>query len=127
MNQHDSQTALDYFTHTPHAGQIDYAADNTAMLGDPAQGMVFALALAIDHGQIKQATFQAYGGTALIASGEYLCQQIENKSIMGLSPPTAEALRQALDLPRGAIGAMVLVVQTLKRILSQWEDKHGNR
>ena len=122
-----NKTVLHYFDHTPHAGQIHYGAEYTAMLGDPTQGMVFALALQIDGQHIAQATFQAYGGTVLIACGEYLCQCIENKTITDLNIFTAEKMRQALDLPRSVIGAMILVEETLKRIVNQWENKNGNQ
>ena len=121
-----SQVCLHYFEHTPHAGHIHYGVPYTAMLGDPAQGQVFALVLQIDDQQIKQATFQAYGGTALIACGEYLCQCIENKMITDPSIPTAAQIRQALALPRSQIGAMILVEETLKRIINPWENKNGN-
>ena len=124
MNMYN-KTVLHYFEHTPHAGQIHYGTEHTAMLGDPAQGMVFALALQIADQQIKQATFQAYGSTVLIACGEYLCQCIENKTITDFNIPTAEQMRQVLGLPRSVISAMILVEETLKRILNPWENKNG--
>ena len=115
-----SAEVVHYFEITDHAGVLQ------ADLGDVyseqsgvANRELFELSLQIKGDRVTAARFRAFGSPALIALGEWLCRQLEQKNAGYLLSLSEAMLLEALDLPEILVPVAALVISTVKAIGEQ--------
>ena len=112
-----SAEVIDYFENTDHAGVLQNNTDDVYI---EQSGVVsrelFELSLKIDGDRIMAARFRAFGPPALIALGEWLCRQLEQKNVGYLFSMSETMLLEALDLSGILVPVAALVMSTVKAI-----------
>ncbi len=107
-----SSQFLQYFRHPKQVG-----AFNTpffAQVGHEENGDVLQLYLQVEKNIIINACFKAKGSPVLMASAEYLCQFILQKTLEEIKNIEKDAIMQALGLNSLHMSALVLVLTALQ-------------
>ncbi len=111
--------------HTLGAPHSDTASFLHTHVGSVTEGAAIHLTIGIDEQQMVQhACFKAYGCPAVIASGDYICEWMQGKSIAELMTINAAQLSADLQLVPAKFHAAVMAVQALQQLADQLAEPH---
>lgn len=113
-----------YFFNTLHAGDVidSKACCKRVKVGYRNQG-VCVLALCVNASQqIVQARFKAFGNPFLIATLEWLCEQLEQCTLTKARQMTRTHWVEALSLPESAMPMALLVEKGLNDVLQEFSS-----
>ena len=132
-----SKKVLDRFeavTNNPGAhgvGRFDPNDPNvaTGMTGAPACGDVMKLDLKLDPEteEIIDVKFKTYGCGSAIASSSMFVDMLIGKTIEEAKEIKDKEIAEALELPRIKIHCSVLAEDSIKRAITDWEEKKAGR
>ena len=115
-----SAEMIDLFENTDHAGVLQAdLADVYIEQSGVVNRELFELSLQLDGDRITVARFRAFGPPALIALGEWLCRQLEQKKVGDLFSISETMLLEALNLSEILVHVVALVMSTVKAIIDR--------
>jgi len=122
----DSFDLLDYFTRPRNVGSLDPDDPQvgTGMVGAPAEGNVFKLALLVDaNGSIRDARFRTYGCAFAIATTSWLTEWVKGKTLTQARALDSLDIALRLQLPAEKLHCSVLAEDVLKAAIDDYQRK----
>jgi NifU-like protein involved in Fe-S cluster formation len=104
------------YRHPTHAGELTGADVRSTSAGNPGQSDVVQLQIIVKNDNITQACFKAHGAMTTIAAAEYLCQQIQNKTIQKAANIGSHQIKIAMDLPAHHLSSAHLVTEAWQKL-----------
>lgn len=88
------------------------------LLGNPNIGAVIKVTAKVENETIKEISFKAYGGGALIACMSILTEKIKNKTITQALEITGNNLSEELNLQPVKLIYAIMAVDSIKNLLT---------
>lgn len=109
---------LYYFHNRRHAGSLSLAQPNVkqVQIGQPNNREIFSLFVDCREGKISMARFQALGSPALIAAGEFICEWLEQKTIVEITELSPEIILNSLGLTAINTHIAHLIISAIKKL-----------
>ena len=104
------------YRHTSHTGELTGSNVRSASAGNPGQSDVVQLQIIIENNHITQACFKAHGSMTTIAAAEYLCQQIQSKTVQQVADIDSQQIKIGLDLPAHRLSSALLVEEAWQKL-----------
>lgn len=104
-------------------GYLDQKYNGSARVGQESAGNVFECYLQIDDNSIADAYFKAFGSVALIAAGEFICEQLRGKSLQVVNDMTADKLLVDLELPLTKIHVGSLIITAINGAIKDYHER----
>ena len=121
-----TKKVMDYFKNPKFAKEMKNP-DATAELGNIKCGDVFRIFLRIKNNKIEDISYLSYGCMAAIAACESFCRLAKGKSIEEAKKISYEDIRKDLgDLPAFKLHCTMMVVETFKKAVENYKNKHQN-
>lgn len=122
-----SAVVMQHFMEPHHAGAL-VAPDAEGWSGSVESSRFMRIQLHVRDGLITAARFGTYGCAPAIAAGDYLCEQVEGKSVKEARLWRSEALLEALGgLPEHRHHCAALAVDALHQAIAFYharENRH---
>lgn len=111
----------DYFFDIRHAGELDQNDKNVfcAEVGSEKQNNLLRLYVRCENQQIVDAKFQALGTPAVMASCEYVCRWLVDKTLTEAKQLTVLQIMQSLEMSSLQNHVAVLVERLVKTTLNK--------
>ncbi len=115
---------IHYFENSTHACSLPPAADVvTAKQGSIALGEMLQLQLQVSAGVIQQAAFKAYGAPHLIAGAQWLCEQLQSKTLQQASAITYRDVIARFTISKVKQHSALLIEDVLLAALAQCQQE----
>ncbi len=119
-----SKKVMEYFKNPKFSREMKNY-DAVAELGNVKCGDVFRIFLKIKNNKIEDISYLSYGCMAAISACESFCRLIKGKTIEKAKKISYEDIRKDLgDLPIFKIHCTMMVVETFKKAMENYEKKH---
>lgn len=101
----------------------------TGLAGAPACGDVMKLDLKLDpmSDEILDVKFKTYGCGSAIASSTMFVEMLKGKTLEEAKLIKDKEIAEALDLPPIKLHCSVLAEETIRKAISEWEEKTAYR
>ena len=101
----------------------------TGLAGAPACGDVLKLDLKLDpmSDEILDVKFKTYGCGSAIASSTMFVEMLKGKTLEEAKLIKDKEIAEALDLPPIKLHCSVLAEETIRKAISEWEEKTAYR
>ena len=100
----------------------------TGMVGAPACGDVMKLQLKLDEDEkILDVKFKTYGCGSAIASSTMFVEMLKGKTLAEAKQIKDKEIADALELPPIKLHCSVLAEETIRKAISEWEEKTAHR
>ena len=120
-----SETVIRHFQN-PHKMHALPNADVVGQMGAPGEGPFLTLYLRLDGERIVEACFETYGCPSSIASGSWMTQWLEGRTIAQAQVLDAGDLMQVLGgLPLGKEHAAIRAVDALRQAIAEYTSRAG--
>lgn len=100
----------------------------TGMVGAPACGDVMQLQLKLDENdRILDVKFKTYGCGSAIASSTMFVEMLKGKTLEEAKQIKDKDIADVLELPPIKLHCSVLAEETIRKAISDWEEKTAHR
>lgn len=122
-----NKVVQDCFFLPRHVGLMDLSAPLTVHFSSSQKNQSFTTIdlylQCIKNGLIKRACFRATGNPYVIAGLEWLCRQIEGRSLDNLAPINYQLLIKELEIPTNQYPIALQVEDVYKEVLALMKKK----
>ena len=99
----------------------------TGLVGAPACGDVMKLDLKMNGDVIEDVKFKTYGCGSAIASSTMFVEMLKGKTLEEAKQIKDKEIADALELPPIKLHCSVLAEETIRKAISEWEEKTAYR
>ena len=127
MSEIYTDIVKDHFFNPRNVGEIP-DADGVGTVGNPTCGDVMTIYIKIKDNRISDIKFKTYGCVAAIASTDYLCELVLNKTLEEAEKVTAkDVVNEMGNVPQIKLHCSVLAHDALKKAIEAYREKNSQK